>query len=83
MADLDGALRRWAADHAATAFGEFVSSNDIEDVEMLFNEGWPGTDVTPGDPPEFTIRYTINKIVYVQIEGKELTKFISDLVKRS
>lgn len=83
MADLQHALRLWAADHAAKQTNGFVASGEISKVQMVFDEGWAGTDVTPGDPPEFMVCYTVTKKVTVRIEGEGLTKFISELVERS
>jgi hypothetical protein len=31
---------------------------EVSKVEMIFDEGWGGTEVTPGDPPTFDIRVT-------------------------
>jgi hypothetical protein len=83
MADLDGALKRWAADREALLDDRFASTNEISDVNLIFDEGWAGTDVTPGDPAEFRVAYTVSRRVTITIPGKELAQFIRELVERA
>lgn len=43
----------------------------VERVEFVADPGWAGTDVTPGDPPSFTVRITASdgaKAEYVDVE---------------
>lgn len=75
MADLKQILAYWAADR------EGVSVLAISDLEYDFDEGWPGTDVTPGDPPEIIIKYKITKDVIYRRDSKELGDFIAELAQ--
>lgn len=73
MADLMKAIRSWAAGR------EGVSQLDILDIEYDFDEGWPGTDVTPGDLPEVVIQYKVQKHVIYKKPVAELGDFITEL----
>lgn len=83
MADLEAALKRWAADREAAEHGAFTSSTIITEVKLHFTEGWEGTDVTPGDPASFRVSYVVTRNVVVKMDGKDLTKFIKELVERA
>lgn len=73
MADLDEILRYWAADREA------VSALQITDLEFDFDSGWPGTDVTPGDPPEIVVKYSVTRHVVYRHETSKLGDFIAKL----
>lgn len=74
--DLETALKYWVADKEA------ISVLQVERVELIFDPGWSGTDVTPGDPPEVVIQYTIkpqDKSVRFDAKSEPLTKFIGEI----
>jgi len=73
MADLKEILKYWAADR------EGVSVLNISDLEFDFDNGWPGTDVTPGDLPEVAITYNVTKSVTYRHPVSELGDFIFQL----
>lgn len=73
MADLSEIIHSWAAGR------EGVSPFKISDVEFDFDEGWPGTDVTPGDMPEIVIKYRVHRDVIYKREVSELGDFIQEL----
>lgn len=70
---LEDILKYWAADR------EGVSSLNVLSVEFDFDQGWPGTDVTPGEPPEVVIKYKIEKEVVYRHPVNELGEFIAEL----
>lgn len=73
MADLKEILRSWAAGR------EGVSQLEITGIEFDFDEGWPGTDVTPGDMPEICVQYRVTRHVIYKRPVDELGDFIMEL----
>lgn len=75
MADLDEILKYWAADR------EGVSALYISEVEHDFDQGWPGTDVTVGDPPEVIVKYKVTRSIVYRREASELGAFVAELAQ--
>lgn len=75
VAELEEIIRYWAADR------EGVSVLKIENVKFNFDEGWPGTDVTPGDLPEVVVSYDVTKHEIYRHEVCDLGNFIVALAK--
>jgi hypothetical protein len=74
-ATLDKIVKQWVADR------EGVSVLDVTDLEYDFDEGWPGTEVTPGELPEIVIKYTIKKTQVYRHPANKLGDFIFELAK--
>lgn len=79
---LEKALKYWAADQ------EGCSVLEIYDVEFSFDPGWGGTDVTPGDPPEFVISYTVKRdpkhgVKRISIDNVDVGRFIGEIADTS
>jgi len=73
MADLEEILAYWAADR------EQVLRTGISEVSFDYDQGWGGTDVTPGQEPRVIVKYTVTKQVVHYTEIGELGDFISEL----
>lgn len=73
MTDLNEILRAWAADK------EHVPRTQILEVDHEYDEGWGGTDVTPGDPGKFIIRYMVVREVMESVEIQDMGELISEL----
>ncbi len=56
--------------------GTFLTEGPIE---IVFDAGWPGTDVTGGDPPEFSIKAPPHNI---QIWSRETQVILTEEPKR-
>lgn len=74
MAELDELVKYWIADREA------VSVLRISDIEFDFDEGWPGTDVTPGELPEVVIKYTVTRDVVYRRPSHELGELLMEFV---
>lgn len=79
---LETALKYWAADR------EGVSVLEISDVQFFFDEGWGGTDVTPGDPPEFVVTYKVTPSSryaskHIRIDNQKVGEFIGEIADTS
>jgi hypothetical protein len=72
-ANLEEILRYWAADR------EGVPVLSITNLKFDFDEGWPGTDVTPGEMPEIIVTYDVTKHVMYRHEVTKLGDFIAEL----
>lgn len=73
MVDMNEILKYWAADR------EGVSVLAISEIEFDLDDGWPGTDVTPGDLPEVVVKYTVTREVVYRHPVSKLGDFISQL----
>lgn len=77
MAELDEILRYWAADREA------VPVLNISDVQFLYDKGWEGTDVTPGEPATVGVRYSVHRDIVHTCDFKDLAGFIAELAQVS
>lgn len=75
--DLDRALKYYVADLAG------VSVLEVKEASLSFDEGWPGTDVTPGEPPEVHVFYKIERRGNSSFKytPEKLTEFIGELAR--
>lgn len=73
MADLNEILRAWVADK------EGVPRTRVVHVDHEYDEGWAGTDVTPGDEGKFIVHYTVLKSEMRSFDISDLGELIADL----
>lgn len=73
---LVSALTKWIAERT------HLAESRITDVTLQEDEGWAGTDVTPGDPWELTVFYHEDgKQRHIDIPTGEVGPFVQRLVE--
>jgi len=71
-------LRYWVSEKPGK---ERISPEEISDVRFNYNEGWEGTDVTPGDPPSISVSYRVSYEMTAVIPMTDLGNFINEMAK--
>lgn len=69
-------LKYWASER------ENVSSNHISEISHTVDtDVFTGTDVTPAEPIELVVKYTVTKTVVHRVPVNELGPFLVELAK--